>query len=106
MKTKILTIAIICFSVMNMQSIFSQDKKPFEMTQEYSAPPPTSQSPSSSNTTLDGPLRGNWGGGDSPDPNNPTTGGEAPIGSGLWILTGLVVAYGIVRRNSMEKKIK
>ena len=104
MKTKVLAITMICYLVMGVQSVFAQDIVPFEGSPGYNVPAPPSQAPQSGrSTTLGGSLRGDWGGGDSPDPNNPTTGGEAPIGSGLWIVAGLACGYSIFCRNRKKK---
>ena len=105
MKTKVLIITMICFLVMGIQKGFAQEIRPFERTQEYSAPAaPSTQSSSTSGNPIFGYLRSDWGGGDAPDPNKPSTEGEAPVSGGLWLLAGLTIAYGFVCRRRKEEK--
>ena len=95
---------MICLLVMGIQKGFAQDVKPFERTQGYSAPAaPSTQDSQSNGSPIFGPLRSDWGGGDAPDPNKPTTEGEMPVTESLWLLAELAIVYGIICRKRREK---
>ena len=103
MKTKVLTITMICFLVVGIQSVFAQDIVPFEKSSGYSAPPPPASQAPQSDKQIFGPMRdGGWG---ELDPEeNDTTGGKAPITGGYLLLTSLAVVYGIVRRKQRKER--
>ena len=122
MKNSI-AITIICFLVMNMQTVFAQGFIPFERNSEYKISPPASPTNNGGSGTsfvpfqttqmrstvdtcpkCDTPL---WGGAGTPCPNcNHSTEGQIPVGGGFLILTGLAIFYGFfkcrIKRNTFS----
>lgn len=90
MKNKRIFIFLLCFLIIGIQYSIAQEEPEqknglFGLSYEFQISEPFATGLPADNGTLF--LSNEWGGGDdTPDPSKPTTGGDIPIGNGIFVM--------------------